>query len=230
MRHYNRILSLTTAMVLALGSSEICAAKPATNNARTPWNGFFVGGLLGGKIISGKGSITVNADGTDVSSPKDEIVFPLPSHTLTLGFNSEFGYNSTISFGCDFDYGVLPTVKLSYGYLVTPLDRISVGIGASVPLMSTALSAPKGLEISSLFGLTPSISYERALGQGAFFQAQLNYNYLSIKGDNLEKDFKFPVSVKRFIRDYWEKEVNAVKSVDASAHGVTLSLGFGYTF
>ena len=101
---------------------------------------------------------------------------------------------------------------------------------ARVPLMSTALSAPKGLEISSLFGLTPSISYERALGQGAFFQAQLNYNYLSIKGDNLEKDFKFPVSVKRFIRDYWEKEVNAVKSVDASAHGVTLSLGFGYTF
>ncbi len=217
-------------MVFALSSAEIDAAKPAANNARTPWNGFFVGGLLGGKIISGKGSITFNTDGKDVPHSKEDMVFPLPSHTLTLGYSSEFGYNSTISFGCDFDYGVLPTLKLAYGYLVTPLDRISFGVGVNTLLMSAALSAPKGLEISSMLGLTPSISYERSLGQGAFFQAQINYNYLSVKGDNLERDFKFPVPVKHFIRDYWEKEVNAVKSVDASAHGVTLSLGFGYTF
>jgi hypothetical protein len=230
MRNYNTILSVTTAMVVVLGSSEIRASKPANCNPRTPWNGFFVGGLLGGKIVGGKGSITIIKDTKDVTDTQDGVVFPLPSHTLALGFNSEIGCSSTISFGCDFDYGVLPTLKLSYGYLVTPLDRISFGVGANVLLMSAALSAPKGLDVSSLYGFTPSISYEHSLGQGAFFQTVLSYNYLSVKGDNLEQDFKFPVPVKRLIRDYWDKEVNAVKSVDASAHGVTLSLGFGYTF
>jgi hypothetical protein len=97
-------------------------------------------------------------------------------------------------------------------------------------LLGAAISEPKGLTVSSLGGFTPSISYERSLGMGAFFQAQVSYNYLSIKGDNLEHDFKFPAPIKRFIRDYWEKDVSAVKSVDASAHGVTLALGFGYTF
>jgi hypothetical protein len=210
---------------MSLSNGEMTSRPP-----KLPWNGFFIGGLLGGKLIGGKGSLTTTVNNADNSFQKDDILFPLPSHTLMLGFNSQFAENSTMSFECDFEYGVLPSLRLAYGYLITPLDRISLGIGLDALLFSLALSNKKDLEVSSLFGFTPSISYERSIGNGAFFQARLSYNYLSIKGENLSKDFKFPEPVKRFVRDYWDKEVQTVKNIDGSIHGVTLSLGFGYTF
>lgn len=230
MKRQNKFL-LTTTLLAALSASTVVAetaAKP--NYARTPWNGFYVGGLLGGKILGGKGTVVTKVNGENVSDTKDDVLFPLPAHTLTFGFSKEVGGNSTLGVGCELEYGVLPTVKFSYGYLATPLDRVSVGLGFNAMLMSAAISPPKGLEINSLFGFTPSISYERSLGLGAFFQVQVAYNYLNINGKDLEAKYKFPAPVKRFIQDYWDADVKAITSVDATAHGVSLSLGFGYTF
>jgi hypothetical protein len=129
MTNYEKILKLTTAVVAVVGFTTAYGESPKTSNARTPWNGFYVGGLLEGKIVGGKGSITNNVDGKDVTSSKDDLVFPLPSHALTLGFGGEIGCCSTLTFGCELDYGVLPTFRLSYGYLVTPVDRVLLGLG-----------------------------------------------------------------------------------------------------
>lgn len=205
-------LYLMTAVILTLSAN--CAAYPASKLApKDPWNGFFVGGLLGSKFIGGQGTITTRVNGADEVSPKDDILFPVPSHTLTLGFNSQFSNTSTISFEGKFDYGVLPSLRLAYGHLITPKDRISFGAGVDVLLFSLALSGKSNLDVSSLYGFTPSISYERSIGNGGFFQARLNYNYLGVKGNDLEKDFKFPYPVRRFIRDYWDKDVSTVKSI-----------------
>lgn len=226
MKKQNRTL-LTAALLGALSASTVFAEAAKPNYARTPWNGFHVGGLLGGKILGGKGTLQVkDRDPNTV----DDMVFPLPSHTLTFGFGKEIGGNSTLDFACELEYGVLPTVKFSYGYLATPLDRVSFGLGVNALLMSTAFSQPEKIEVNSLYGFTPSISYERALGLGAYFQAQLAYNYLNIKGSDLQENYKFPKSIKRFARDYWDTELKDVTSLEATVHGFTLSLGFGYTF
>lgn len=229
-------LYLMTAAVLTLSSTsaaypttsrQVCNPKPV----KDPWTGFFVGGLFGtNALVGGKGTLVTRVNGTDETSKQDKAFFPIPYYTLTLGFNSQFSNTSTIAFEGNFDYGVLPKLRLSYGYLITPVDRLSFGVGVDVMLFSLALSGKSNLEVSSMYGFTPSISYERSIGNGGFFQARLNYNYLGVKGENLEKDFEFPTSVRRFVRDYWDKDVSTVKSVDASVHGVTLSLGFGYTF
>lgn len=229
MKIQNRIL-LATTLLGALSASTVFAETAKPNYARTPWNGFYVGGLLGGKILGGKGTITTRVNGENVPDTKDDVLFPLPAHTLTFGFNKEVGGNSTVGVGGELEYGILPTVKFSYGYLATPLDRVSVGLGFNALLIGAAISAPAGLEVNSLFGFTPSISYERSLGLGAFFQVQVTYNYLNVKGANLAEEYKFPSSVKRFIKDYWDTDVKGITSVDATAHGVTLSAGFGYTF
>lgn len=231
MKHSHRILCLTASVLTLLNINNAQGySKTKIPFYRSPWNGFFVGGLLGGKLISGNGSITTYVDGRDETASKNDIIFPLPSHALNVGFNSEFADSSTIAFGCDFDYGVLPTLKLSYGYLVTPLDRISFGVGINALLLAAAFSTTEEVKVSSLYGFTPSISYERSIGNGAFFQVQATYNYFSAKGANLGRDHKFSVPVRRFIRDYWDKDVHSVRGIDVTAHGFTLSTGFGYTF
>jgi opacity protein-like surface antigen len=228
MKKQNRILA--AAVLAAVSSSAVTAAKPVNNYSRTPWDGFYVGGMLGGKVLGGKGTITTIVDEKKSQNTQDDVLFPLPAQTLTFGFNKEVGGNSTVGAGCELEYGILPTIKFSYGYLATPLDRISLGLGFNALLMGAAISPPTGLEINSLFGFTPSISYERALGLGAFFQVQVTYNYLNVKGANLGEEYKFHTSVKRFIKDYWDTDVKGITDVDATAHGVTLSAGFGYTF
>lgn len=236
MKNLNSILCLSTVALVSM-SANMGAREPAVVPAKavviappkSAWNGFYVGGLLGGKFIAGKGSVTTIVDGKSETASKDEMAFPLPSHTLNLGYGSEIGESSTIAFGCDFDYGVLPTLKLAYGYLVTPKDRLSFEVGLNTLLLAAALSSGNELEVKSLYGFTPAISYERSLGNGAFFQVKANYNYLSVKGNSFGKDFKFPTPVKRFVRDYWDRDVHSVSGLDAEAHGVTLSMGFGCT-
>ncbi len=229
MRKLNMILCASTATLIALTCTSGQTVR-TTGKARLPWNGFFVGASLGPKLITAKGSITTRVNDRDETDSKDNMFFPLPSHTLSLGFNSEFAQSSTISFGFDFDYGVLPTLRVAYGYLISPKHRISLGAGLNLPLFISAFSGSEDLKVHSLYGLTPSISYEQALGDGAFFQAIVSYNYLNLKGENLERDYKFPTPVRRLIRDYWDKEVKSVTGIDATAHGVTISAGFGYAF
>lgn len=228
---YRRYLS--AAAIAVITSSFICAELPQRTThrlAKSPWNGVYVGGALGCRIIGGSGTLTIEENGTSKDLPKDEFLFPLPYHTLNVGFGTEVGCNSTLSFGFDFDYGFIPKGRLSYGILVTPLDRISISAGLDPVLLWLTLAGDKKLEISSMGGFTPSVSYERSIGNGAFFQARLSYNYLAAKGSDLGKDYKFPEPARRLIRDYWDRDVRSVRAVDASAHSFVIGLGFGYTF
>lgn len=223
--------TLLASAVTLLAVSSISAETKSAQNNKSPWNGFFVGALMGGKFIGGKGSLTTkDVSGKKTYTGEDSILIPLPTYALNIGYNTEFSSNSTLTFATDLDYGVLPRIRVAYGYLVTEKDRLSVGVGIDALLFAAAFSGKKDLEISSLYGFTPTISYERSIGNGAFFQVRASYNYISLKAENLAADYSFPAPVKTFIKDYWNKDISDIDGVDASAHGVTVALGFGYTF
>ena len=165
--------TLLASAVTLLAVSSISAETKSAQNNKSPWNGFFVGALMGGKFIGGKGSLTTkDVSGKKTYTGEDSILIPLPTYALNIGYNTEFSSNSTLTFATDLDYGVLPRIRVAYGYLVTEKDRLSVGVGIDALLFAAAFSGKKDLEISSLYGFTPTISYERSIGNGAFFQVR----------------------------------------------------------